>query len=121
MNRDSKGSPTLPPSPSQDGSQNTNTLADAAKRNPSALGDPVSLKNESSDSSPTEHDKPNQGPSSSNNSGSQKDHETLSQKALKNPTALGDPVSLKAEQSTLIPKEEERGSENKRDTDLRKQ
>lgn len=101
MNRDSKGAPQLPPSEKPD------SLANSAKKNPSALGDPVSLKNESSDSSPTEHDKGSGPKEAKDNS---KDHETLSQKALKNPSALGDPVSIKAEQSTLVPTDEARGA-----------
>ncbi|KAJ9616400.1 hypothetical protein H2200_000118 [Cladophialophora chaetospira] len=36
------------------------SLSDAAKENPTALGDPVSLKAEKSESSPTENDRPNQ-------------------------------------------------------------
>ena len=36
------------------------TLAESAEENPTALGDPVSLKAETSDSSPTENDRPNQ-------------------------------------------------------------
>ncbi len=41
---------------------NDKSLSEAAKSNPTALGDPVSLKAEGSDSSPTEKDRPNQHP-----------------------------------------------------------
>ena len=112
MNRDPKGTPQLPPKPSTNSS--SNTLADSAKKSPSALGDPVSLKNESSDSSPTEHDNGARSSQGQNQSGS-RDHESLSQKALKNPSALGDPVSLKAEQSSLIPTEEEKGAPRRKE------
>jgi len=54
-------------------------------------------------------------PSSSNNNS--KDHETLREKAAKklhgpdaNPSQLGDPISLKAETSDVIPKPEEGGA-----------
>lgn len=36
------------------------TLSEMVKSNPTALGDPVSLKAETSDTSPTENDRPNQ-------------------------------------------------------------
>ncbi|KAK0930453.1 hypothetical protein LTR29_016698 [Friedmanniomyces endolithicus] len=71
---------------------------------PSQLGDPVSLKAETSDSRPTEHDKPND----------QTEHKSLKesmQESLKhNPTALGDPVSLKAETSDTEPTMDDRGA-----------
>ena len=35
------------------------SLKDSAKDNPTAMGDPVSLKAEKSDNEPTEHDRPN--------------------------------------------------------------
>ena len=41
---------------------NDKSLSESAKSNPTALGDPVSLKAEKSDASPTEKDRPNQPP-----------------------------------------------------------
>lgn len=62
------------------------SLKDAA--NPSQLGDPVSLKAETSHTQPTEQDKPNQAP---------EQHKSLKQVAQEknetNPSMLGDPVS----------------------------
>lgn len=74
-------------------------------KNRSQLGDPVSLKAETSKTSPTEHDRPNQS----------KDRELslkeLAEKKMEmNPTQLGDPVSLKAETSTREPTENDRGA-----------
>jgi hypothetical protein len=63
------------------------------QNNLTALGDPISLKAETSNSEPTENDRPNrEGQPQKNQS-----HETMKQKLERNPTALGDPVSLKAE------------------------
>lgn len=41
------------------------TLSEMIKSNPTALGDPVSLKAETSDTSPTENDRPNQNTTNS--------------------------------------------------------
>ncbi|TKA62960.1 hypothetical protein B0A55_10646 [Friedmanniomyces simplex] len=74
---------------------------------PSQLGDPVSMKAETSSSSPTEQDKPNKAPN-------QAEHKSLKesmQESLKhNATALGDPVSLKAETSDSEPTMDDRGA-----------
>ena len=72
------------------------------KSNPSALGDPVSLKAESSTSEPTKEDKPNKADDG--------DKKSLKQLAESNPTMLGDPVSLKAETSDSEPTDEDRGA-----------
>ncbi|KAI9725864.1 MAG: hypothetical protein M1828_002493 [Chrysothrix sp. TS-e1954] len=107
-------------------------LAKPSNTNPSQLGDPISLKAETADSSPTEHDRgakggAKEGPrpplyepqggtgpksSKSQESGMEDAQgkaeqgaggsgkggkETLADKAKKNPTAIGDPVSLKSE------------------------
>ena len=65
----------------------------------------MSLKAETSNNEPTEHDRPNKGKS---------DGKSLKQKAeekLKsNPSALGDPVSLKAETSDSEPTKDDRGA-----------
>lgn len=91
--------------------------------NPSQLGDPISLKAEASDhipkpdeagsqSSPTPPSK-----SGSSNGTSGAGSETLREKAAKklhgpdaNPSQLGDPISLKAEQSGNVPTPGEEGA-----------
>ena len=127
MNRDPKGNPQPPPSSSSSSSSTgPGSLADSAKKNRSQLGDPVSLRSEYSNTQPTEQDlgadseaipQASQG---NKQGGKSKDQETLSEKALKNPTALGDPVSLKAESSTLVPTEEEKSGSvgSKRDSKI---
>ncbi|KAK5733462.1 hypothetical protein LTR17_009707 [Elasticomyces elasticus] len=71
---------------------------------PSQLGDPVSLKAETSNSQPTEQDKPNKD-------GEHKSLKESMQESLKhNPSALGDPVSLKAETSETEPTADDRGT-----------
>ncbi|KAH7417519.1 hypothetical protein BKA64DRAFT_769542 [Cadophora sp. MPI-SDFR-AT-0126] len=103
------------------------------KTNPSQLGDPVSLKAETSSTSPTSDDR---GASSSkSNSSSQATKEnvkkvapaptegdqdggdgkkTLRQRAMdkleENPSQLGDPVSLKAETADSEPTDDDRGA-----------
>lgn len=94
--------------------------------NPSQLGDPISLKAEASDhipkpdeagsgsqSSPTSPSQSGGGGRSSSGSG----RETLREKAAKklhgegaNPSQLGDPISLKAEQSSNVPTPGEEGA-----------
>ncbi|PMD33667.1 hypothetical protein L207DRAFT_571151 [Hyaloscypha variabilis F] len=109
------------------------------KTNPSQLGDPVSLKSETSDTSPTEQDRgassysrtddtkkniktvapsPTEGDSESKNGGSGgSGHKTLRQRAIdkleENPSQLGDPVSLKAETTNSEPTENDRGAKGK--------
>ncbi|POS79397.1 hypothetical protein DHEL01_v202217 [Diaporthe helianthi] len=89
--------------------------------NPSQLGDPVSLKAEASDNIPTPDESGSQSsptppPSRPDRSG-QGGHETLREKAAKklhgpdaNPSQLGDPISLKAEQSDNVPTPGEEGA-----------
>ncbi|KAF2717760.1 hypothetical protein K431DRAFT_276278 [Polychaeton citri CBS 116435] len=72
--------------------------------NPSQIGDPVSLKAETSSHSPTKDDAGSHG--SSDKSLKQKAEEKLKT----NPSALGDPVSLKAETSDSEPTEQDRGA-----------
>lgn len=62
----------------------------------------MSLKAETSDTEPTDQDRPNKGGSG--------DDKTLKQLAKKNPTMLGDPVSLKAETSDTEPTDNDRGA-----------
>ncbi|KAL2435167.1 hypothetical protein ABEF95_014168 [Exophiala dermatitidis] len=106
---------------------NKTPLKEAAKSNPTALGDPVSLKAETSNSSPTKGDRPgettgsvktkqdqtqiqthNQNQThnqSQNHSDSEKKglkdvaEQNLTQAKKGNRSMLGDPVSLKAEKS----------------------
>lgn len=90
--------------------------------NPSQLGDPISLKAEASDHIP-KPDEAGSGSQSSPTSPSQSGggggsgRETLREKATKklhgkgaNPSQLGDPISLKAEQSSNVPTPGEEGA-----------
>lgn len=77
----------------------------AMSQNPSALGDPVSIKNETT---PSEHDLP---ASENKNSQRKGDGKSLKQVAEEsNPSMLGDPVSLKAETSNSEPTDQDRGA-----------
>lgn len=78
-------------------------LKDLAKANPTQLGDPVSLKAETSNTEPTDQDRPNK---------EKKSLKEMAEEKLKtnNPTMLGDPVSLKAETSSTEPTENDRGA-----------
>ncbi|KAI4761792.1 hypothetical protein E4T52_05984 [Aureobasidium sp. EXF-3400] len=80
------------------------SLKDTAKDNPTQLGDPVSLKAETSSTEPTEKDRPNKSGSGGDG------HKSLKELAKENPTQLGDPVSLKAETSNTEPTENDRGA-----------
>ncbi|EHY60372.1 hypothetical protein HRR83_000132 [Exophiala dermatitidis] len=98
-----------------DTNTNKNPLKEAAKSNPTALGDPVSLKAEISNSSPTKGDRPGETTGSDKNQNKQNQTQNSSEKkSLKdvaeqdldqakkgnrNRSMLGDPVSLKAEKS----------------------
>ncbi|KAG8164816.1 hypothetical protein KVR01_005091 [Diaporthe batatas] len=88
--------------------------------NPSQLGDPISLKAEISDNIPKPDEAGSQSsptpPSRPHRSG-QGGRETLREKAAKklhgpdaNPSQLGDPISLKAEQSDNVPTPGEEGA-----------
>lgn len=106
------------------------SLAESAKSNPTALGDPVSLKAENSDTQPTKNDRPNKSSSQSKSKanpdlntiapapteGDKSEKDGNSKKSLKdvaeqdlqeakkgNRSMLGDPVSLKAEKSEKDP------------------
>lgn len=89
-------------------SQNNKSLKDVAQENPSQLGDPVSLKAETSNTKPTADDTGAKAGKGGN------EKQTLKQKAeekLKtNPTMIGDPVSLKAETSDSEPTADDRGA-----------
>ncbi|KIY02423.1 uncharacterized protein Z520_02562 [Fonsecaea multimorphosa CBS 102226] len=71
-------------------------LKDAAKSNPTALGDPVSLKAEQSDTSPTHQPQQKADRSPSLKERAEQD---LNEAKKGNRSMLGDPVSLKAETS----------------------
>ncbi|KAI7091334.1 hypothetical protein KC356_g747 [Hortaea werneckii] len=76
---------------------------------PSQLGDPVSLKPETVEHSPTEHDKPNKAPNKIDQQG--KSLKQMAQDKMEtNPSQIGDPVSLKAETSHNEPTEQDRGA-----------
>lgn len=70
------------------------SLKELATKNRTQLGDPISLKAETSERNPTEDEK---GASSGEDKGGRK---SLKQMAKENPTMLGDPVSLKAEKTS---------------------
>ncbi|RMY55723.1 hypothetical protein D0863_13217 [Hortaea werneckii] len=76
---------------------------------PSQLGDPVSLKPETVEHSPTEQDKPNKAPNKTDQQG--KSLKQMAQDKMEtNPSQIGDPVSLKAETSHNEPTEQDRGT-----------
>lgn len=112
------------------------TALETNKTNPSQLGDPISLKAETSNNLPT-----NQDPGTSNQSNTQtsvnaivpvptegdidkkgkgkgdgEGHQTLRQKAMQkleeNPSQLGDPVSLKAEKVGSSPTDQDLGAKD---------
>jgi hypothetical protein len=101
------------------------SLKDTLKDNPTALGDPVSLKTETSNTEPTEHDRPFKSDSTGGQAAqtkpvqkSQQNDGGNSKKSLKelaeskNPSMLGDPTSLKAETSNRDPVKDGQGNED---------
>ncbi|MCJ1285240.1 hypothetical protein MMC26_004580 [Xylographa opegraphella] len=87
------------------------SLKELATENPTQLGDPVSLKAETADSEPTEHDKGASSPSSQANPPSPSEKpQSLKELATQNPSQLGDPVSLKAETAASEPTDQDRGA-----------
>ncbi|KAK8034697.1 hypothetical protein PG993_009692 [Apiospora rasikravindrae] len=123
-------------------SSNHETLREKASKklhgpdaNPSMLGDPISLKAESSQTNPTlDEAGAGRSPSSSSPSpssseardkenkqnGNSRGEETLREKAAKqlkgpdaNPSQLGDPISLKNETSDHMPKPDEAGARHR--------
>jgi hypothetical protein len=116
--------------------QNKKTLRETAletnKTNPSQLGDPISLKAETSSTSPTNQDRgasssasrttdtkiiapsPSEGDTERQEGKAVDGHKTLRQRAMDkledNPSQLGDPVSLKAETADSEPTENDRGA-----------
>ncbi|SLM41412.1 epoxide [Lasallia pustulata] len=102
--------------PSSSGSGEKKSLKEAAMANPTLLGDPVSLKAEAADSSPTEQDRgASSGAKAQKDAGKQlasgsSEKKSLKQLAMANPTLLGDPVSLKAEAADSTPTDQDRGA-----------
>jgi hypothetical protein len=116
--------------------QNKKTLRETAletnKTNPSQLGDPISLKAETSSTSPTDQDRsfsssasqindiktiassPTDGDTERQGGKAVDEHKTLRQRAMDkledNPSQLGAPVSLKAETADSEPTENDRGA-----------
>ncbi|KAI7152384.1 hypothetical protein KC316_g14808 [Hortaea werneckii] len=76
---------------------------------PSQLGDPVSLKPETLEHSPTEQDKPNKALNKIDQQGKSL-KQMVQDKMETNPSQIGDPVSLKAETSHNEPTEQDRGA-----------
>jgi len=69
------------------------------KTNPSALGDPISMKAETSDSQPADSEE-----------GAPKAGKDTNASQTQKPSQLGDQVSLKAETSDSEPTEQDRGA-----------
>ncbi|EMF16655.1 uncharacterized protein SEPMUDRAFT_33315, partial [Sphaerulina musiva SO2202] len=78
------------------------SLKDVAKENPTLIGDPVSLKAETSNTGDLDGDDAQQG--------GKKGKKSLKELAKGNPSQLGDPVSLKAETSDTEPTDQDRGA-----------
>ena len=101
--------------------QGKGKLKDAAVKNPSMLGDHVSLKAEKEDSEPTDQDRGAKSDAGAHKKPSEHDKETtrpegkgkLKDAAMKNPSLLGDPVSLKAEDADSEPTDQDRGAQSR--------
>lgn len=129
MNRDKKGAAITSRAPEETAPRSSNSdsaghrsLKDIAESklksgNATQLGDPISLKAETSDSSPTDDDRGAAGDKREEGvaSGQQMERKSLKEVAESNPTMLGDPVSLKAETADSEPTEEDRGAMSKED------
>ena len=93
-------------------------LKDAAIKNSSMLGDHVSLKAEAADSKPTDEDR---GAKSDVGTFKKalprtKGRGKLKDAAMKNPSLLGDPVSLKAPSADSEPTDQDRGAQSSSQT-----
>lgn len=84
-----------PPTMSPKESLKDKASKDIHSDNPTQLGDPVSLKAETSDKQQKPPTKDDGG--GSGNGGKEQKKGSLAEAAMKNPTLLGDPVSLKVE------------------------
>lgn len=86
-------------------------LRDAASKNPSTLGDPVSLKTESSETESTENGRGARSDVGASRKPGEQAKKTprpqgegkLKDAAMKNPSLLGDPVSMQAENKSVGP------------------
>ena len=95
-------------------------LKDAAVKNPSLLGDPVSLKAENAQSEPTDQDRGARSDEGAYPKPEDKEKEAkkpqakgkLKDAAMKNPSLLGDPVSLKSENANSEPTDQDRGAQS---------
>lgn len=141
LDENTSSSSSSSPAPSSSSSNRGETLREKASKklhgpdaNPSQLGDPVSLKAETSEHIPKPAEAGAQGNSSSSSSSSESTSaqtartsssraggETLREKATKklkgpnaNPSQLGDPISLKAETSDNVPKPSEEGASKRK-------
>ena len=100
--------------------QGKGKLKDAAFKNPSMLGDHVSLKAEAADSKPTHEDRGARSDVGAHKKPHQHEKETsrpegkgkLKDAAMKNPSVLGDPVSLKAPSADSEPTDQDRGAQS---------
>ncbi|MCJ1392306.1 hypothetical protein MMC18_005173 [Xylographa bjoerkii] len=97
------------------------SLKELAKENPTQLGDPVSLKAETANSQPTEHDCGPSSPSLRTDSASSlgkpprtQQPKRLNDLAIENFSQLGDPVSLKVETANSEPTDQDRGAKSRK-------
>jgi len=103
------------------------SLKQSAEDNRSRLGDPTSLKAETSDTKPDKSDREvpqstrsipdssesqKQGPRGTSTQQKSKQHKTLKESAQENITMLGDPVSLKAETADSHPTDNDLGAKS---------
>lgn len=91
--------------PNQDNKTLKQLATSKNAENPSQLGDPVSLKAETSDSEPTEQDRGAGG-----DDGKKSLKQLAEGKLETNASMLGDPVSLKAETADSEPTADDRGA-----------
>ena len=100
--------------------QGQGKLKDAAMKNPSMLGDHVSLKAETEESKPTDQDRGAKSEEGAHKKPEQHEKEAsrpqgkskLKDAAMKNPSLLGDPVSMKAEGADSQPTDQDRGAQS---------
>lgn len=100
--------------------QGQGKLKDAAGKNPSMLGDHVSLKAEKEESEPTDQDRGAKSEEGAHKKPEQHEKEAsrpqgkskLKDAAMKNPSLLGDPVSMKAEGADSQPTDQDRGAQS---------
>lgn len=99
--------------PSQDNKSLKQIANEKNEKNPSQLGDPVSLRAETSDTKPTPDDlgaKKGNNDHTANGKGEKTLKQRAEEKLDKNPSQLGDPVSMKAETSNTEVTRDDRGA-----------